>query len=184
MKTLLFDTETTGFKNPHIIQLAYLLFEEDGAILEQKNYLFDIPDGIQIDKGASDAHGLYKEDLIGNPLFKTFIDEFLQKLTDCDKIVCHNTDFDIRMVKTEAYRNHRAINLHEINSKTICTMKVSTNLVKIPHARWVGKYKWPKLNELHQFLFNEDFENAHDALGDVLATYRCYNELKKQFIIK
>lgn len=30
---------------------------------------------------------------------------------------------------------------------------------------------------VHRFLFNEDFEGAHDALSDVRATRRCYYEM-------
>ena len=30
--------------------------------------------------------------------------------------------------------------------------------------------KYPKLQELHEILFNKKFNNAHDAMQDVLAT--------------
>jgi DNA polymerase III epsilon subunit-like protein len=40
-----------------------------------------------------------------------------------------------------------------------------------------GRYKWPKLAELHQVLFGEPFEGAHGALADARACMRCYFRL-------
>ena len=57
----------------------------------------------------------------------------------------------------------------------ICTMKTSTNFCAI--SGYYG-YKWPTLKELHYKLFGFDFEDAHNALSDVLATGKCFWELK------
>jgi DNA polymerase III epsilon subunit-like protein len=45
-----------------------------------------------------------------------------------------------------------------------------------------GKYimynlKYPKLDELYYMLFNKHFDNQHNAMADVEATYECYKEL-------
>jgi DNA polymerase III epsilon subunit-like protein len=40
-----------------------------------------------------------------------------------------------------------------------------------------GRYKWPKLAELHQVLFGEPFAGAHGALADARACMRCYFRL-------
>jgi hypothetical protein len=34
--------------------------------------------------------------------------------------------------------------------------------------------------ELHKFLFEEEFDGAHDALNDIRATRRCYNAMKER----
>src|SRR5690606_8051357 len=46
-----------------------------------------------------------------------------------------------------------------------------------------GKFKWPKLEELYQKLFNEKFEEAHNAAADVVATTRCFFELIRLNVI-
>ena len=53
----------------------------------------------------------------------------------------------------------------------ICTMKIGTDVCKIP-----GPYgfKWPKLEELYRHLFGENFIGAHDALSDCQATASCF----------
>ena len=40
-----------------------------------------------------------------------------------------------------------------------------------------GKFKYPKLNELHSHYFNADIENAHHALVDAEATAKCYVQM-------
>ena len=45
-------------------------------------------------------------------------------------------------------------------------------------------YKWPKLSELHQKLFDKDFDNAHNALADVEAMVKCFFEMKSRGILK
>ena len=49
-------------------------------------------------------------------------------------------------------------------------------LCQIPGGRG-GKFKLPTLTELHQYLFNEPFGEAHNATADVEATTRCFLEL-------
>ncbi len=44
-------------------------------------------------------------------------------------------------------------------------------------------YKRPKLEELHLLLFDEDFDNAHDALADTEACMRCFFELVERGVI-
>ena len=43
-----------------------------------------------------------------------------------------------------------------------------------------GKFKLPKLTELHEYLFGEPFAEAHNATADVEATTRCFFELLRQ----
>jgi hypothetical protein len=40
-------------------------------------------------------------------------------------------------------------------------------------------FKWPKLEELYQKLFNEKYDNTHNAFSDIKATARCFWELKQ-----
>jgi len=44
-------------------------------------------------------------------------------------------------------------------------------------------FKWPKLIESYQFLFNESFDGAHDALADVRACARVHRHLIENNLI-
>ena len=46
-----------------------------------------------------------------------------------------------------------------------------------------GRFKWPKLTELHVKLFGEAFAEAHNASADVEATARCFLELIRLGVI-
>ncbi|MCB0444127.1 MAG: DNA polymerase III subunit alpha, partial [Gelidibacter sp.] len=52
----------------------------------------------------------------------------------------------------------------------------TAELCQLPGGRY-GKFKLPTLTELHQFLFNKPFAEAHNATADVEATTRCFFEL-------
>ena len=50
------------------------------------------------------------------------------------------------------------------------------NYCKIDNPYRKG-YKWPTLSELYRILYNSEYENAHNALSDVMATYFCMKKL-------
>ena len=64
--------------------------------------------------------------------------------------------------------------------KSICTMKATVDFCKIPDNYG---YKYPKLQELHKKLFGYPFEDAHNAMTDIIATKKCFFELKRRGII-
>ena len=52
-------------------------------------------------------------------------------------------------------------------------------MCRIPGGRG-GKFKLPTLTELHEYLFDEPFGEAHNATADVEATTRCFLELVRK----
>lgn len=191
---LFFDTETSGlpkFKSPNtdpsqpwIVQLAAIVSDESRVYMAM-NFVIESR-GRTIEPKAYEAHKITTEvaDAIGFPeesAFYTFID----MVTACDKLICHNTAFDMRLLEILSHRvNDYETFVKEVRSKpNICTMIKSTNFCKLPYPSGRKGNKWPKLEELHRILFNEDFEGAHDALNDVYATQRCYYELVQRGVI-
>ena len=61
-----------------------------------------------------------------------------------------------------------------------CT-ETTALLLQLPGGRG-GKFKLPTLTELHEYLFNEKFAEAHNATADVEATTRCFLELIRKEI--
>ena len=190
MRRLYFDTETSGFinkklanddkKQAWIVQIGFI-YEVDNNILNQGCFLIN-SEGRIIHPGAQKVHKISTEltDLYG--ISEKYIADILKYfLFNSDLIVGHNISFDLDMLKMLLARNGYLIS-DDIYLKIpiICTMKASTNLCKLP-----GKYgyKWPKLTELYDFLFQESFP-AHDALEDIKATRRCYKTLIDKDIIK
>jgi DNA polymerase III epsilon subunit-like protein len=120
------------------------------------------------------------------------LSEFFRNLRDVDKLIGHNIDFDINMIRVELLRiindvstkqhitNHKC-NLHFLtNYKNIsCTMKDSIEFCNIQLINKNGKsyLKYPKLIELHEKLFNKLPSNLHNSFNDILVTLRCFMKL-------
>jgi DNA polymerase III subunit epsilon len=188
---LFFDTETNGLpKNynavmtdvdnwPRIIQLAYILTDENGKEIESYCELIK-PEGWTIPREKFWIDNGYATELSmerGVPIQQAL--QGLAKSVEQSKVmIAHNLAFDRPIVGAEMFR--AKLNIYE-KPTGFCTMRATTNLCKLP-GRY--GYKWPKLEELHHFLFKEGFEGAHDALNDVRATIKCFFELKNKNLIE
>lgn len=189
MRYLYFDTETTGLPSawtahpkmwPHIVQIAWILTNSDGRIFEQANFITKNHGEISQPR-ALETHGITESqrEKSGLPI-EDVITQFGKAWRQCDAMVCHNADFDIPIVMGECYR---AFGKMPFTSKPhICTMKQTTNIVKAPAKNGKTGYKWPSLAELCEFCGIENAK-AHDAMGDVMATWECHQTLIAKGII-
>lgn len=188
---LFFDTETTGVpKNynapvsdssnwPRLVQLSWILAQDNGNVISKKDFIIK-PTGFIIPPESIKLHGITMTRAINEGVELEFaISVFLEDVTKASILVGHNIDFDIKIVGAELYRLKIENPLEGM--KSICTMKSSIDYCAIP-----GKfgYKWPKLDELYKELFDCTFDDQHNSASDVLATMKCFFELKKQNIIK
>ena len=187
---LFFDTETTGLPTdwnapvsdlenwPRLVQLAYILQDERGQLISQKNKIIK-PSGFTIPSEASDIHGISQiiAEINGEDL-SDVINEFDDYVKKSSLIIGHNIEFDAKIIGAEFLRLGKKDTLE--TKKQICTMKNSTDFCKI--EGYYG-YKWPKLGELHYKLFGNQFYGAHNAMVDVEITAKCFWKLKKLNII-
>ena len=184
---LIFDTETTGlpksysapltdFNNwPRMVQLAWQLHDQEGQLLDVKNFIVK-PDGYTIPYNAEKIHGISTKRAKDEGVELSFVlDEFNKDLKKVNFNVGHNIEFDVNILGCEFLRAEIETTLHD---KTDLDTKndATTNYVAIPGGRG-GKFKWPKLTELHEKLFGIGFAEAHNASADVEATSRCFLEL-------
>ncbi len=181
---LFFDCETTGKAlmraplehpaQPHIVQLAGLLCDDDGREAASLNIIIR-PNQWVIPEEAAAIHGITTEFAAkcGIPIGFA-IDFFRAMAQEADTAVAHNIDFDAFMLSLECLRGSYG---EILPAKRFCTMKSTTQICKLPGN--YGDYKWPKLTEAHKHLFGTDVEKAHDAMADVRACARIYFEITK-----
>jgi DNA polymerase-3 subunit epsilon len=193
MNFLFFDCETNGLPKdyrasytdvdnwPRVTELAWILADDQRQVLSSGSHLIK-PDGwtipkekFFIDNGHTTERSMSEGVDIG-PVLEAFIAAKLEATT----LVAHNLNFDHRIVWAEIIRSGRT---PRSGMEKICTMLHGTSTAKIPASRGSG-YKWPKLEELHNCLFNKGFEGAHGALADVQACMDCFFELVKRGAIK
>ena len=189
---LIFDTETTGlpkrFNAPHTdtdnwprcIQIAWQLHDAMGNLIESQDFIVK-PDGFNIPYDSEQIHGISTELAIekGVPLAEV-LDKFNEALAKTKFIVGQNLGFDVNIMGAEFHRLQVENSLQELPELDTCT-ETTANLCQLPGGRG-GRFKLPTLTELHEFLFNEKFEEAHNATADVEATTRCFFELIRRRI--
>ena len=184
---LIFDTETTGLPKrwdapitdtdnwPRCIQIAWQLHDDMGNCIEHQDYLVK-PEGFNIPYDAEKIHGISTElaQEQGIPLAEV-LEKFNEALGKTKFVVGQNVKFDLNIMGAEFVRGDVENPLQELPVLDTCT-EHTASLCEIPGGRY-GKFKLPTLTELHQFLFDKPFAEAHNATADVEATTRCFLEL-------
>ncbi len=191
---LIFDTETTGlpknrqapltdFDNwPRVVQLAWQLHDHKGKLLSNHNIIIR-PDGFTIPYNAEKVHGISTKRALeeGKPLAEV-LGLFAKDLEKAQWVIGHNIiDFDVKVLGSEFLR----MGMENVFSQkeAVDTQLVSTEFCAIPGGRG-GQYKWPSLIELHEKLFGERFEDAHDAAYDVSANAKCFFGLIAEGVVR
>ncbi|CAM9155815.1 unnamed protein product [Ectocarpus sp. 8 AP-2014] len=191
MAQLFFDVETTGlppraakprqfqdFSGCRVVSIAWVL--RDGlTVFSQRYSVVDTGGGDGAKVGAEHIHGVTCGVMRDHGrLVEAVLRDFMEDVKKATLVVAHNMDFDQKVVAAELYRmgcNDDAEYL--MQQQCLCTMKTTTDLVKIKTK--YGSYKWPKLCELHAFLFGSAFDNAHHAMCDVDALVKCFYEMRR-----
>lgn len=165
MKTLVFDTETTGIPKhpnardsvqPRIIEFGAILVDSSGEPLQEIDILFN--PGVELEAIITKITGLTDEDLSDAPRFADCAKEQLAPLfAAADQLVAHNLPFDYTMLAMELER----AGIHDWPWPPILTCTVQECA-----EEW-GKR--PKLTELYQEMTGEKLAQTHRALDDVEA---------------
>lgn len=192
---IFFDTETSGLPDylapsnaahqPHLVQLAHILCEDDGTEVESANVIIR-PDGWVIPDEVAAIHGITTEIAMekGVPMTDA-MEGFLAARRRAGLRVAHNVSFDDRVMRIAMLRHglvREDIEALEAAPK-FCTVQATTMLVNLPPtekmlAAGFNKPKPPKLVECIRHFFGEELEGAHDAMADVAACRRIYFHLK------
>lgn len=184
---LIFDTETTGLPKrwkapitdtdnwPRCIQIAWQLHDDMGRCLEHQDFLIR-PEGFNIPYDAEKIHGISTELASEQGIdLADVLELFNIALSKTNFVVGQNVGFDLNIMGCEFHRLEVVSCLNQLPILDTCTEKTAS-MCQIPGGRG-GKFKLPTLTELHQFLFNKPFGDAHNATADVEATTRCFLEL-------
>ena len=124
--------------------------------------------------------------------------EFYKDFHTCQALVAHNFEFDSKMIQIEIERNKDALTIpcpyayqlfdpkylewHGIG--TLCTMRISRNICRLPFKNPRPRefdYKFPTLKELYFHFFEEIPKSLHNSLMDVLVCLRCYLKIHLKY---
>jgi len=183
---LFFDTETTGlpysstsnYENwPRIIQIAWLLIDEDGDIKSKNSYIIK-PKEFKIPRRVQKIHGITMKRASEEGVELDYaLHRFLSDANYANVLVAHNVAYDYGVIRGEMIR--RKIPDFLKGYSKFCTMTSKPVLDYCESFRTDGSRQCPSLSELYLLLFGEKLENAHDALSDAEACANCFFELKR-----
>lgn len=101
MRQIVLDTETTGLSTAQghrIIEIGCV--ELVNRRLTGREYHRFLDPERDIDEGAERVHGISRNDLVGQPLFRDIAEEFLDFVKDSE-LVIHNAEFDVGFIEHE-----------------------------------------------------------------------------------
>jgi DNA polymerase-3 subunit epsilon len=191
MRILIYDTETTGFFSPsaRVVQFAakvIVLSDKYTPPLVIQEFMTLVKTNEPINPRAQEVHGI-SNDMANHGIDEFVLAKWFNRQTElADMVAAHNLVFDKRFMDAMLTRHK----LHQhTTARNYCTMKESTNVVKIPPtakqlAAGRTGYKAPKLSEAYTFLTGKHLSGAHDALVDTRACCEVLLQLLKHQHVK
>ncbi len=171
-----FDTETNGMpvwkersdgdNQPHIVQLAAVLTEEDTKKITQSMDVIIKPDGWTISEEMTEIHGITTEQAmdVGIPE-QVALDMFLC-LWNHRKRIAFNTTFDNRIIRIATMRYcSKEIQEEWHSGEYECAMQAA--------RKDIGG-KQPNLIDAYKHYTGKDLDDAHSAMPDTLACMEVY----------
>ena len=162
MKTLTFDTETTGVdtSTDRIIELC-LMGDDERAVV------WRLKPKVAISPEAQSVHGISMDDLKDCPSFIEVADDILPYFDNADVIIGYNVGFDIAMI-SEAFER--------------CAMNLDfkKKLIVDPLKLWFQLEK-RNLESAYERFTGKKMENAHAAEADVRAARGVLNAMIKEW---
>jgi DNA polymerase III alpha subunit (gram-positive type) len=182
MKTILFDTETTGLlkpdpcrleDQPYITEFYGVKIDDDSfEIIEECNLLVRPP--IPISAEITRITGIDDELLNKNDAapFSECFERIQWFFFGVEKMVAHNLAFDKGMLQVEMKRMEMDT-FFPWPPNQLCTVEATMNI----------EQRRMNLGALHNYLTGKPHTSAHRAKPDVFALVRCYHALKEKKLI-
>ena len=174
---------------PVILQLSYILYDTDKNTCKLYNKYIDFSlDKMKEYMKNENTHkttkialrASIKEPNLNKISIGNALDDFIKDFKIADIIVGHHVLADERMILAELKREGREKDFDLIlkSNKFYCTQKNSINIVK-KHNVNGKKYSYPSLAETYEKLFHYKplSEKLHNAMNDVIITFRCFYKL-------
>ena len=166
---LFFDIESTGLNiaSDSIIELCFvkILPGNEQRIKTWRVKPWDYVNRCQrpINPSAQAVHGISDADLADKPTFYEIMDEVVQWLQDSDLAGFNSAKFDLPMLAEELERARKYAGK---------SCPIDLHKVKMVDVQTIFHTMEPRnLKAAYRFYVGGDFENAHAAEADTLATY-------------
>ena len=200
---MIFDTETTGLlpkkqteykpyklefpleilnrEYPYITQLSYIIYDlKELKIKKSFNTYIKIPEEVELSEIVKRITGITREKCDSGMDIVDALNLFHDDWLKVDVIVAHNMYFDRNMINIECRRNVEKLPRYIGMTKMFYMYNnhVDVHCTMLNGMRYCSLKKFPRLAELYELLFEEDFEDydvpLHNSLVDTIVCLRCY----------
>jgi DNA polymerase-3 subunit epsilon len=200
IRFLLLDTETNGLPRnryappstpnnwPAILQLSWATYilGPDGRTLTQESVRdlgLALPTGEAWNAEAAAIHGISEAEARSGTSAREGLLELQGALRSANVIVAHNLAFDKPILRAAAHREGVRDFWPPVGSvQEFCTMEGTRDLLCLPpgHEK-ATRWKAPRLNELHTWLFGHPYDisgaTLHSSASDVQCLASCLTAL-------
>lgn len=183
------DSETTGLPlwsepsesegQPHIVQLAAIMVDMDTKETLKSMDVIVKPENWVILPEMTAIHGITQEQAMDVGISEKLAVDMLIDLIGDRTRIGHNQSFDARIVRIalKRYYPDGEDGTNEVADKwkaglAECTAQLSRPICALP------RNKIPTLTEAYTHFFGKPFENAHNAMADVMACRDVYFAVK------
>jgi len=164
---------TKRYDNSRVIEIAYAIIDNEMNVLKKRSSLI-IPDGFKIEN--TEFHGITermcKDEGVSMELLLEELKEDMIKY-NVNKFISHNVKFDSNILISECYRYNKLLGNILYKCNRICTMENGCLVM--------GVRKWPRLEELYEYIFKKKIKQTHRALSDMEYCLECYVKMKEMF---
>lgn len=187
---LFFDIESTGLNlvNDSIVELSFVkVFPDHSTKMKTWRvcpWQYEAGKQKKIDPQASEVNGIKDEDVAHEPKFLEIVTEVVDWLRDSDLAGFNSTKFDLPMLSEEIERARTYCMKRLSNPKispdarqkaqaTLDSLNIDLHEKRMIDVQTIYHYMEPRnLRAAYRFYCGgEDFENAHTAEADTVATY-------------
>lgn len=163
-----------AYDSARIVSAAWILIDANTKEIINQEYYIISPDNFTIPQESINIHGITQEQAQtqGIPIGKMF-EHLKAALKQASMILSYNLEFDYHILLSELMRYEQKDLVDELISKRQqCIMQMSQKYMEAPF--------YPKLTDVHRYVFNCPAPNAHNALADVMSCYKVYQQIYKK----
>lgn len=167
--------ELKAYDTARVVSIAWIIIDPITKEIIQQEYYIVKPD-FDIPEEASNIHHITTEFATLNGIDIMQIYDALHKaLKRVETILSYNLAFDYNVLKSSLIRHDKSDIISELDKKNQeCIMLLSQQYRNITY--------FPRLSDMHKYVFNTPIQDAHNAMGDVISCYKIYKKIDNKSI--
>lgn len=161
---------TDPFNWPRLVHLSWLMYNEERELIDSRDHIIK-PKGWEISEEVERKAKVTPIDMQEKGVdIKEALKDFMEALHKAEYVIAYNMKLSESVLISESQRVSMRHGFGTADK--YCLMQEATWFTKITGSD--GRYKWPKLQDIHTKVFEARYADSGNALADVSATVLCF----------